>query len=149
VVEPTNEELTQKLGLQSEPECDFYDLAIVGGGPARLAAVLYAARESIATIVIDRSALGGQGGLTERIDNYPGFPEGIGSADLAERFVDQVRQYDVEMLSAVSVDALMRDGVEVGLKLSTSSLVGARCGDPRARYLVPPPRRPGRGRPDR
>ena len=73
LVEPTNEELARKLHLKLEAERSFYDLAIIGSGPAGLAAAIYAAREGIGAIVIDRSALGGQAGVTERIDNYPGF----------------------------------------------------------------------------
>ncbi|MGA8426568.1 MAG: FAD-dependent oxidoreductase, partial [Candidatus Dormiibacterota bacterium] len=119
LVEPTNEELAGKLGLSLKAERSFYDLAIVGGGPAGLAAAIYAAREGMNAIVIDRSALGGQSGVTERIDNYPGFPEGVGGADLAERFIAQARRYEVEMLSAVSVSHLDRDGEDVQLRLGT------------------------------
>ncbi len=80
-----------------------YDLVIIGGGPAGLAAAIYAAREGIDAIVVDASALGGQAGISDRIDNYPGFPDGISGAELAERFVAQARRYGVELLSAVSV----------------------------------------------
>ena len=80
-----------------------YDLVIVGGGPTGLAAAIYAAREGIEALVVDKSGLGGQAGVTERIDNYPGFPEGIGGAELADRFVAQARRYGVELLSAVEV----------------------------------------------
>ena len=72
--EPSNEELALKLGLTLEAERAFYDVAIIGGGPSGLSTAIYAAREWISAIVIDRSALGGQAGVTERLDNYPGFP---------------------------------------------------------------------------
>ena len=127
LIEPSNEELASKLGLTLEAERGFYDLAIVGGGPAGLAAAIYAAREGIEAIVIDRSALGGQAGVTERIDNYPGFPDGIGGADLADRFVAQARRYGVELLSAVGIDGVVRDGDDVGLRLSTGQEVCAHA----------------------
>jgi thioredoxin reductase (NADPH) len=114
LVDPTNEELAHKLGLTLEAKRTCYDLAIVGGGPAGLAAAIYAAREGIDAVVVERSGLGGQAGVTERIDNYPGFPEGIGGADLAERFIAQARRYEVELLSAVSVEHVAADGAEAG-----------------------------------
>ncbi len=119
LLEPSNEELAGKLGLSLKAELSFYDLAIVGGGPAGLAAAIYAAREGMNAIVVDRSALGGQSGVTERIDNYPGFPEGVGGADLADRFIAQARRYEVEMLAAVSVAHLARDGEDVQIALGT------------------------------
>jgi thioredoxin reductase (NADPH) len=119
LVDPSNEELAGKLGLSLKAERSFYDLTIVGGGPAGLAAAIYAAREGMKAIVIDRSALGGQSGVTERIDNYPGFPEGVGGADLADRFIAQAKRYEVEMLAAVSVTHLARDGEDVQITLGT------------------------------
>ncbi len=127
LLEPTDEELARKLGLKLEPKRAFYDLAIVGGGPAGLAAAIYAAREGIDSVVIDRSALGGQAGVTERIDNYPGFPEGVGGAELADRFVAQARRYGVELLSAVAVEAISRENDDVALRLSGGQQVGAHA----------------------
>ncbi len=125
--EPSNEELATKLGLTLEAERAFYDVAIIGGGPAGLSTAIYAAREGISSIVIDRSALGGQAGVTERIDNYPGFPDGVGGAELAERFVEQARRYGVEMLSAVGVEEVTHDGEDVELRLSNGQTVCAHA----------------------
>ncbi len=110
LAEPPNEALASKLGLRIQAERTFYDLIVVGGGPAGLTASIYAAREGIDTLVIEESALGGQAGVTERIDNYPGFPKGIRGGDLADRIIEQAQRYDVELLSAVSVRSISRDG---------------------------------------
>ena len=109
-VNPSDEALARRIGLTLEAERAAYDLVIVGGGPAGLAAGIYAAREGIDSIVVDGSALGGQAGVSDRIDNYPGFPDGISGAELAERFVAQARRYGVELLSAVSVTSVTPDG---------------------------------------
>lgn len=127
LLEPTDEALAKKLGLSLQADRDFYDVAIVGGGPAGLAAAIYAAREGMDAIVIDRSALGGQSGVTERIDNYPGFPEGIGGAELADRFIAQARRYLVELLPAVSVAEIGRDGEDVVVRLGTGQEVAAHA----------------------
>ena len=127
LLEPTDEELARKLGLSLQADRSFYDLAIVGGGPAGLAAAIYAAREGMDAIVIDRSALGGQSGVTERIDNYPGFPEGIGGADLAGRFIAQARRYMVELLPAVSVTGISVEGEDVVLHLGTGQELAAHA----------------------
>ena len=102
-VNPSNEALGRRIGLTLEADRSAYDLVIAGGGPAGLAAAIYAAREGIDSIVVDASALGGQAGISDRIDNYPGFPEGISGGELADRFVAQARHYGVELVSAVSV----------------------------------------------
>ena len=110
LAEPSNAELAQKLGLSLKAERSFYELIIVGGGPAALTASIYAAREGIDCLIIERSALGGQAGVTERIDNYPGFPDGIAGAELADRIIRQAKRYGVSMLSAVAVRSIDRDG---------------------------------------
>jgi thioredoxin reductase (NADPH) len=127
LLEPTDEDLARKLGLSLKADLNFYDLAIVGGGPAGLAAAIYAAREGMSAIVIDKSALGGQSGVTERIDNYPGFPDGVGGAELAERFIAQARRYGVELLSAVSVAAVSTQGEDLMVELGTGQEVGAHA----------------------
>ena len=106
LAEPSNEELAQKLGLQRQAMQHVYDLIIVGGGPAGLTTAIYAARENLETLIVDSKGLGGQAGVTERLDNYPGFPDGIGGAELADRFVRQAERYGVEMLQAVSVTTI-------------------------------------------
>ncbi len=127
LVEPSDGDLARRLGLKLEADRSAYQLAIVGGGPAGLAAAIYAAREGISALVVDRSALGGQAGVTERVDNYPGFPDGIGGAELAERFVAQARRYGVEMLAAVGVDGLEAVGSDTVLRLAGGQRVCAEA----------------------
>ena len=119
LVEPGNDELARKLGLTVRAESTFYDLIIVGGGPAGLTASIYAAREGIECLVIEKSALGGQAGVTGRIDNYPGFPEGVGGAELVDLIIRQARRYDVELLQAAGVKSIKRDGDYVLVVMET------------------------------
>jgi thioredoxin reductase (NADPH) len=104
LVEPSNAELAKKLGLQTQARMKFYDLIIVGGGPAALTAGIYAAREGIETLVVERSTLGGQASITEGLENFPGFPEGLSGAEFSERIVKQARKFDVEILQAQDVE---------------------------------------------
>ena len=127
LLEPSDEDLARKLGLKIEADRPAYDLAIVGGGPAGLAAAIYAAREGIDAVVIDRSAMGGQAGVTERIDNYPGFPEGVGGAELAEKFIAQAKRYGVELVAAVGVDGVEREEGDVLVRLGNGQQVCAHA----------------------
>ena len=108
LVEPSNAELARKLGLKTEARMAFYDLIIIGGGPAGLTAAIYAAREGAETLLIERSGLGGQAGTTVGIENFPGFPEGIHGLELAERMTQQARRFGVEILQAQEVATLMQ-----------------------------------------
>jgi len=103
LIEPSNAELAAKLGLETKAKCEFYDLITTGGGPTALTTAIYAARDGYDVLVIERSGLGGQAGITERLDNYPGFPEGVTGAEFAERIIEQARRYGVELLSAQNV----------------------------------------------
>jgi thioredoxin reductase (NADPH) len=137
-VNPSDEALAHRIGLTLEANRSAYDLVIVGGGPAGLAAAIYAAREGIEAVVVDASALGGQAGISDRIDNYPGFP----GAELADRFVAQARRYGVELVSAVSVTGVERDHDELVTTLSngqqlTSHAVIVATGSTYRRLGVP------------
>jgi thioredoxin reductase (NADPH) len=125
--EPTNEELAEKIGLERMATSHVYDLIVIGGGPAGLTTSIYAARENLQTLVIDSKGLGGQAGVTERLDNYPGFPDGIGGAELADRIVLQAKRYGVEMLQAVSVTSISTDGEEVDVETATGDHYHARA----------------------
>jgi thioredoxin reductase (NADPH) len=110
LIEPSNAELATKLGLETKAKCEFYDLITVGGGPTALTTAIYAARDGYDVLVIERSGLGGQAGITERLDNYPGFPQGVTGAEFAERIIEQARRYGVELLSAQNVVSVGNDG---------------------------------------
>ncbi len=125
--EPTDEELADKLGLSRMAMQHVYDLVVIGGGPTGLTTSIYAARENLQTLIVDSKGLGGQAGVTERLDNYPGFPDGIGGAELADRIVRQARRYGVEMLQAVSVTQLTSDGDEVDVETATGDHYHARA----------------------
>jgi thioredoxin reductase (NADPH) len=125
--EPSNEELAEKVGLERSAMLHVYDVIIVGGGPAGLTTSIYAARENLSTLVIDNKGLGGQAGVTERLDNYPGFPEGIGGAELADRIVQQARRYGVELLQAVSVTSIEHTCHEVDVRTATGDLYHANA----------------------
>src|SRR5260370_15284332 len=103
LVEPSNAEIAAKLGLETKAKCEFYDLITVGGGPTALTAAIYAARDGYDVLVIERSGLGGQAGITELLDNYPGVPEGGTGAEFAEPLIDQGKRYGVDLLSAPDV----------------------------------------------
>ncbi|HEY7294602.1 MAG TPA: FAD-dependent oxidoreductase [Dehalococcoidia bacterium] len=110
LVEPSNAELAAKLGLQTKAKRTFYDLIVVGSGPAGLTAALYAAREGIETLVIERGGVGGQAGVTERLDNFPGFPDGVSGNEFADRLRRQAERFGVEILSAQEVVGVGVDG---------------------------------------
>ena len=110
LVEPSNADLAEKLGLRTVARRRFYDLIVVGSGPSGLTAALYAAREGLDTLVIERGGVGGQAGVTERLDNFPGFPEGVTGAEFAERLRAQAERFGVEILSAQEVSAVGVDG---------------------------------------
>ena len=111
LVEPTNAQLARKLGLPTEAKKTYYDLIIIGGGPAGLTAAIYASREAADVLLIERSGLGGQAGITVGLDNFPGFPEGISGQEFTERVTKQARRFGVEILQAVDVERLaMEEG---------------------------------------
>lgn len=93
-------QVAQKVGLRARAQTDFYDLAIVGGGPAGLAAAVYGASEGLHTVMVEREAPGGQAGMSSRIENYLGFPAGLSGGDLARRAVVQAQRFGVEILAA-------------------------------------------------
>src|SRR6201996_8331128 len=106
IAEPTQQVVADKIGLRTHAQTNFYDLAIVGGGPAGLAAAVYGASEGLKTVMIEREAPGGQAGMSSRIENYLGFPTGLSGGDLARRAVVQAERFGVEILSPQEAIAL-------------------------------------------
>jgi thioredoxin reductase (NADPH) len=106
---PSNLALAEKIGLQTEAQRPFYDVAVIGGGPAGLANALYAATEGMRVVLIEKSGPGGQAGTSSRIENYLGFPSGITGADLAQRASAQARRFGAELLTAQEVIGIRRE----------------------------------------
>ncbi|HTU46216.1 MAG TPA: FAD-dependent oxidoreductase [Bryobacteraceae bacterium] len=121
--QPGLQEVAAKLGLRMRAGLEFYDVAIVGGGPAGLAAAVYGASEGLKTLMVEREAPGGQAGLSSNIENYLGFPAGLKGSDLAMRAVTQARRFGVEIVSPQEASAIRVDGAYRYLKLSDQTEV--------------------------
>jgi thioredoxin reductase (NADPH) len=126
LAEPSNAELARKLGLKTQAQRQFYDTIVIGGGPAGLTAAVYLAREGKDVLVIEKAGLGGQAGIAQTLDNFPGFDEGIPGAEFGDRLGRQARRFGVEILQASEVVdvfpqgpylcAISADGIEYGAK---------------------------------
>jgi len=122
---PELSQLADKLGLVTIPSRRFYDVIVVGAGPAGLACALYGSTEGLKTVLLEREAAGGQAGLSSRIENYLGFPSGLSGADLARRGVAQVRRFGTEVLAPAEAVGLVVDGEYRVVKLSNGQELAA------------------------
>ena len=120
-------ELAEKVGLKTRSDTQFYDFAIVGGGPGGLAAAVYGASEGLKTVMIDREAPGGQAGLSSRIENYLGFPSGLSGTDLARRAVMQAQRFGVEIIAPQEVVGLRVEGPYRILKLADGNEISCHA----------------------
>jgi thioredoxin reductase (NADPH) len=120
-------EVAQRVGLRTRAQTNFYDLAIVGGGPAGLAAAVYGASEGLHTVMIEREAPGGQAGMSSRIENYLGFPNGLSGGDLARRAVVQAERFGVEILSPQEAVSIRTEGPYRIIKLADGSEISCHA----------------------
>src|SRR6201998_65692 len=127
IAEPTQQVVADKIGLRTHAQTNFYDLAIVGGGPAGLAAAVYGASEGLKTVIIEREAPGGQAGLSSRIENYLGFPAGLSGGDLARRAVVQAKRFGVEILAPQTVEGVRVEGPYRHIKLSDGTEISCHA----------------------
>jgi thioredoxin reductase (NADPH) len=124
---PPTSEVARKLGLRTKAEFPFYDLVVVGAGPAGLAAAVYGAADGLHTLLVEREAPGGQAGRSSRIENYLGFPMGLSGNDLARRAVAQARRFGVEILTPQEVRGVRVEGPSRVLALSDGAEIGCRA----------------------
>jgi thioredoxin reductase (NADPH) len=124
---PTVLELAERLGVTGQPAQEHYDLVIVGGGPAGLAAAVYGASEGLRTVMVEREAPGGQAGQSSRIENYLGFPAGLSGSDLARRATDQARRLGAELLSVRDAGGLRVEGAGRIVELDGGGSLSANC----------------------
>ena len=124
---PPTTEVARKLGLKTRAESPFYDLVVVGAGPAGLAAAVYGAADGLHTLLIEREAPGGQAGRSSRIENYLGFPVGLSGSDLARRAVAQARRFGVEILAPQEVKGVRIEGSTRVLTMADGSEIGCRA----------------------
>jgi len=127
LLESVPADVAQKVGLRTRAQTSFYDLAIVGGGPAGLAAAVYGASEGLKTVMIEREAPGGQAGMSSRIENYLGFPMGLSGGDLARRAVVQAQRFGVEILSPQETVAVRTEDPYRILKLADGSEISCHA----------------------
>jgi thioredoxin reductase (NADPH) len=127
LLESVPAQVAAKVGLRTHAQTDFYDLAIIGGGPAGLAAAVYGASEGLHTVMIEREAPGGQAGMSSRIENYLGFPTGLSGGDLARRAVVQAQRFGVEILSPQEAVSVRTEGPYRILKLADQSEISCHA----------------------
>ncbi|MGK2879430.1 MAG: FAD-dependent oxidoreductase [Mycobacterium sp.] len=127
LVEPTNAELAAHLGLSTEPREDFYDLAVIGGGPGGLAAAVYGASEGLKTVLIEAVATGGQAGQSSRIENYLGFPDGVRGDQLADRARRQAEKFEADLITAREAVAIECHGKTRTIRFADGGSIDCRA----------------------
>jgi thioredoxin reductase (NADPH) len=127
LVAPSSAELAAAVGLATEPATDFYDLIVVGGGPAGLGAAVYGASEGLRTLLVERRATGGQAGESSRIENYLGFPDGVSGAQLTDRARRQAVKFGAEILTTRDVSGLRARGSARVVSFAAGSEVAAHA----------------------
>jgi thioredoxin reductase (NADPH) len=127
LVEPEERDVAARVGLSTTPAADFYDLVIVGAGPAGLAAAVYGASEGLRTVVVEREGTGGQAGQSSRIENYLGFPDGVSGAQLTDRARRQATKFGAELLTACKVTGLEVNGAARTLHFADGSAISAHA----------------------
>jgi len=127
LVEPTDAELADRLGLTTTPSQEFYDLIVVGGGPAGLAAAVYGASEGLRTVLIERTATGGQAGQSSLIENYLGFPDGVQGRQLADRARRQAEKFGAELITARTATGLEVNGSKRTIRFADGGSIDAHA----------------------
>jgi thioredoxin reductase (NADPH) len=125
LIEPTDAELASRVGLATTPSKDFYDLIVIGGGPAGLGAAVYGASEGLRTVLVERTATGGQAGQSSRIENYLGFPDGVSGAQLTERARRQATRFGAELLTTRDVVSLDVNGSARTVRFADGGTIAA------------------------
>ncbi len=127
LIKPSHAEVAAKVGLATIPEREFYDLVVVGGGPAGLGAAVYGASEGLRTVLIEKYATGGQAGQSSRIENYLGFPDGVSGGQLTDRARRQAVKFGAELITTSEVTALEVNGPARTIRLSDGSAIDAKA----------------------
>jgi len=127
LVEPSDSDLAARVGLATTPSAEFYDLVVIGGGPAGLGAAVYGASEGLRTVLVERMATGGQAGQSSRIENYLGFPDGVSGAQLTDRARRQAAKFGAEVLTTREVTGLEVHGPARTVRFSDGSAIDAHA----------------------
>lgn len=127
LVQPTSNDLGEKIGMKSKAAENLYDVVIVGAGPAGMAAAVYGGSEGLKTLLIEKHAPGGQAGTSSRIENYLGFPKGLSGAELTHRAITQAKRFGIEFLSPASVEAIETQDQYKKVKLDNGDVINSKA----------------------